>query len=302
MKIIADLGSNFVGYPHLKNAIHLAKAAGADAIKYQLYSEEELYGFGSSEYNFNPAWIPLLVLECEDHKIEFMCTIFSHKKVKMLSEHVKTFKVASSDMCYVELLKEIDKTGKPVIVSMGSHKEKEIEHALHLLNRPRVTLLYCEAAYPAKEINVGMIPILHNKFRVPVGLSDHSQDVITIPLAAKNAGAVVIEKHFNPFDLSTPDSGHALNLRQFTKMCNALKDNLKIVNVEPTTEEADMLLKYNRRAIAIKDIKKGDELVKWENFGMFRSKKPDATGGHAFSEYNGKIAPKDYKQGDAIYL
>lgn len=63
-----------------------------------------------------------------------------------------------------------------------------------------------------------------------------------------------------------------------------------------------MILRHNRRLIAIRDISRGDILSEGENFGIYRSLKDDT---HAFSpgmvaSVNGRGSKRDIKAGDGI--
>ena len=77
MKIIAEVGSNFSSEKDLIDSVEIAKSCGATAVKFQLFSECDLYGKGSETYNFNPKTLPQLKQKCLENDIELMCSAFS---------------------------------------------------------------------------------------------------------------------------------------------------------------------------------------------------------------------------------
>jgi N,N'-diacetyllegionaminate synthase len=85
--IIADIGSNHRGKLDLAiRAVQAAKDWGADVVKYQLYTHEELYGLpmpqpsqGDKVTGFQREWLEPVAKECERVGIEFMITAFSPK-------------------------------------------------------------------------------------------------------------------------------------------------------------------------------------------------------------------------------
>jgi sialic acid synthase SpsE len=311
-KIIADLGSNWKTKDELKNSIHLAKCAGADIIKFQSFCEKDLYGFGSTEYNLEPHLWRWLKEECDKKGIEFMCTVFNPELIPLLDEYVDRFKVSSGDMCYVKMLDAIRETGKPVIISTGSHHKNDIEMTIkHMTNDWQgqikidydITLMYCVAAYPANKAHLPLMLVMKRKFGHKVGFSDHTTSALTIPrMACRVCDAEYLEKHFNPFDYKdTPDAPHSLNLDDFRLMVDNIKGRYT-PGIGQTPEEKDMITKHNRRAIAIKDIKPGDHLIYGKNYGYYRSKVEDVEGMHCFRNIEGACSNKAFKQGQGINL
>jgi len=75
---------------------------------------------------------------------------------------------------------------------------KEIGETVRLLRKYNVPfiLMQCTSEYPCpyEDVNLGAIKTLKRKFRVPVGLSDHSLGIYTA-LGAVALGACAIEKH-----------------------------------------------------------------------------------------------------------
>jgi sialic acid synthase SpsE len=125
--------------------------------------------------------------------------------VDFLDEIAPIFKVASGEITWLELIRRIAATGKPMVVSTGLALESEIEAAVEavLSVRPAaradgsLMLMHCVTAYPTPEAqaNLANIRWLRDRFDLPVGYSDHTLGIKACELAVA-AGAVALEKHF----------------------------------------------------------------------------------------------------------
>jgi sialic acid synthase SpsE len=313
--IIAEVGSNWQTFEHAKDSISLAKNCGADAVKFQAFSYEALYGIpdtrpgSNGPYRTEPylplAWLPKLKEKAGACGIEFMCTAFSPELVKAVDPYVSVHKVASSDLSYPQLLQAVAKTGKPLLLSTGASSEGDIGAALETLGSEaagRSVLLYCVSAYPARTIDLRVMAAIGNRFGRLVGFSDHSPDIVGQPVAAADRGAVVIEKHFTAFpELDTPDRPHSLTPDEFKLMVDHIRGRRQPV-IGPTPEERAMLLRHNRRLIATRDIRANEVLEYGVNFGAYRSLEDDDRGlsPFAWEKVNHRKAAKPLQRGKGI--
>lgn len=309
--IIAEIGSNWTGFSECIDSIGMAKSVGANAVKFQLFSAEGLYGFVyPTRGELPPEWLPKLAEHAKALGIEFMCTAFSPELVEAVDPFVSVHKIASSDLSYPQLLKAVAKTGKPIILSTGGSSLGDVHMAVDCLGsaRDRTVLMYCNAAYPSTHHNLFKMQQLEQEFRMHVGFSDHSQDVIYAPLAALIFHrATVIEKHVTAFPLlDTSDREHSLTADDFKIMVDHLRGTVSVGEFNPSREEKPMFLRHNRRLIASKDITPGEPLAYGVNYGAFRSLKDDANGltpflwNHANYGPEGKRALTAIKQGDSL--
>lgn len=311
MKIIAEVGSNWESLDDCRHSIRIAKAVGADAVKFQFYNHYTLYGSGdglSSESAATPMvgvlptdWLPHLKETADREQMEFMCTAFSPEGLKIIDPFVKTHKVASSHLTHVRLLEAINQTKKPVYLSTGGSNFSDIKQALTFLPDCQVTLLHCVSAYPTQETNLKRIMSLAKTFNHPTGFSDHSLSIDDIPFQAQLLGASVLEKHFKDKECFSPDNGHSLNPDQFKRMVSYLKG-------ESTDSylgcENDMALKHNVRLIVTKTVKVGEILEENKNFGIYRSLVSDQKGLSPFliTKVHGTVAKREFSPGDSIGL
>jgi N,N'-diacetyllegionaminate synthase len=306
--IVAEVGSNWRTFEDCKNSIALAAKCGAHAVKFQAYTREALYGdlkpWGFSMPGTLPlAWLPKLKEKADACGIEFMCSAFSPELMEAVDPFVNCHKIASAEMTHVRMLEKARELGKPVILSTGASGEQDVKMALEVLGPPPTILMYCVAAYPANQVDLTVIETMREKFKVLVGYSDHTTDVLEIPYMAKIWNAVVLEKHVNFVGADGPDAPHSLDTDEFALMVSLLNGTIKSLGeIRPTKAETPMILRHNRRLIATRDIAEGDELREGQNFGIYRSLKDDT---HAFSpfmapEINGLRSRRAIKPGDGI--
>src|SRR3990167_1071022 len=106
--IIAEIGSNWTSFEEAKDSISFAKQAGADAVKFQAFRVEALYGFYDSQYGEHRAmggngelpleWLPKLKEKADACGIEFMCSAFSPELYDVVNPYVLVHKIASSEL------------------------------------------------------------------------------------------------------------------------------------------------------------------------------------------------------------
>ena len=299
--IIAEVGSNFKYFHDMILSIAQARQAGADAVKFQMFSDKDLYGHGSENYNFNPDCLPGLKSHADAQNIEFMCTAFSVEGLALVDPYVKRHKIASSEMEHWPLIKAALKTGKPLLISTGGHTYDEIQKTVDLVSGSDFTLLYCCNSYPSRCHDLNNIIKLSDTFSVNCGYSDHSIDIFTPYTAVEHYGAVVVEKHFtiDP-TMDTPDADHSLDPKQFKMMCELIHGDY--ILEMPNCEEQDAKYYFNRRLVAVRPINQGDALGFGENIDVHRSKHRSESGisPYDWELVHGKRATKGYKPGDAI--
>lgn len=112
---------------------------------------------------------------------------------------VPAYKIASSEIVDLPLIRLAASTGKPVIISTGMATLVEIGQAVAAAREAGdggIVVLGCTADYPASvdEAHVRTVPLLADAFSTVVGLSDHTPG-IGAALAAIALGASVVEKH-----------------------------------------------------------------------------------------------------------
>jgi N-acetylneuraminate synthase len=335
--IIAEAGSNWkagsrsADIKRAKRLIHVAAASGADAVKFQTFRAGTVYvqNAGNSSYleksgikksinkifeNLEMPYEMLAELSkyCAKQGILFMSSAFSVNDARAINRYVRIHKVASYELNHVRLLEYLAKTKKPILLSTGASNYDEIDFAVSLLKKHRVkkyALLQCTARYPAslESLNLSAIPEMKKRYKVPVGLSDHSLDPIIGPIMAVGLGARIIEKHFTlDKNLAGPDHKFALSPSELKKMVEAIRsaektfgDGIKHV----LKAEVELRNFAVRRIQAIKDIKKGDVLLEGKNIEVLRpGTRSRGAEARFLLKINGRKAKKSIKTGDGVRL
>lgn len=205
---IAEAGLNHNGDINIaKKLVDKAFESGADAIKFQTYKSEEFLAESSEYFKFfkNVELSYDEFKEISDYarskNITFFSAPFDIPSADFLNKiDVPCFKIASSDITNMPLIRHIAKMKKPMIISTGIGTIHEIEDAINwcfLEGNNQLILLHCVANYPAlpDETNLSVINALKTKFNLPVGYSDNGESTL-VDLSAVCFGANVIEKHF----------------------------------------------------------------------------------------------------------
>lgn len=244
--IIAEIGVNHNGIlPLALELIDVAVAAGADAVKFQKRSLENLYAKKYLE-NANSGektlryLLPILqrvelpeeayfkiVDYCKEKGITFLCSAFDAPSADFLdSLGVPAFKVASADMTNLPLLDHLVKKGKPLIISTGMSSMEEVEVTVNFLKERKAefALLHCNSTYPTafEDINLRFMEKLR-KFGVPVGYSGHERGIAVSTVAAA-LGACIIERHITlDRTMDGPDHAASLEPQGFKKMVRDIR-------------------------------------------------------------------------------
>ncbi len=206
--IIAEIGINHGGNIQLcKKMITAAKNSGADAVKLQSISPDNSYMRDTKSYedfknkNFNINQLKKLQYYCKKIGILFFTTpgdIETLFELKPLNLNI--FKISSGLFNNIPLIEEILKFNKPIILSTGMAKKKEIDQIYKIVKKKlgkNFALLKCTANYPCKDenVNISAISSLSNFYDCEIGYSDHTLDDLAVISAVSN-GASIIEKHF----------------------------------------------------------------------------------------------------------
>jgi N-acetylneuraminate synthase len=215
--VIAEVAQNHDGSLGTAHAyIDAVARAGADAVKFQthLAAAESTPGepwrvrFSPQDATRYDYWKRVeftaeqwrgLAAHAREKGLEFLSSPFSAEAVAMLEPlAMPAWKVGAGEITNLPLLEQMARSGRPVILSTGVASWEELDRAVEAVRRfdTPVAVMQCTTIYPCppERLGLNVIAELRERYRCPVGLSDHS-GTIYAGLAAAALGAELIEVH-----------------------------------------------------------------------------------------------------------
>lgn len=221
--VVAEMSGNHNG--SLERALSIVDAvaaSGAHAVKLQTYRPDtitvdadgpafrigqwhDLWGGERLYQLFERAhtpwdWHRPLFARAREHGLIPFSSPFDPTAVELLEKlDAPAYKIASSEIVDLPLIRLAAATGKPLIISTGMASVGEIHAAVAAARSAgcdQLAVLSCTASYPASpaESNLRSLPLLAAVTGAVTGLSDHTPGLGTA-LAAVAFGACLIEKH-----------------------------------------------------------------------------------------------------------
>ena len=288
--IVAEISANHnQSYEKAERLIELAKKAGADAVKLQTYTPDTMTIDCDNKYfrikdgpwkgqtlyqlykkAYTPwEWHAGLKKRADALGITFFSTPFDATSADFLEQlGVPAYKIASFEIVDIPLIRHVAAKGKPIIVSTGMATLDEVAEAVKTIKaagNDKIILLKCTSGYPAlpEEMNLVNIDLLSTRFKVPVGLSDHSMDSRVV-IAATAMGICLIEKHLTEKRSDGgPDAGFSLEPHEFKRMVEDVRITGKTMGkkgLRPSRGESQNLL-FRRSLFAVANVKKGERFT-----------------------------------------
>lgn len=289
--IIAEAGVNHNGSLELaKKLVDAAKAAGADAVKFQTFNSEDLVSkeadmatYQKKNTGKNETQLQMLKnLELKKYDFEelkkycdmtgilFLSTPHTEDSLGFLDKLMPLFKIGSGDLTNLPFLERVAKKGKPVILSTGMANLEEIREAYDTVKKynDRIVILHCTTSYPCpkSQVNLNAMITLKNEFGCLVGYSDHTSG-IEVSLMAASLGASVIEKHFTlDKNMEGPDHKSSIDPMELKELVSRIRDHdypaldktvLGRKDKKPTKDENEISKLVRKSIFASKDIPAG---------------------------------------------
>jgi N-acetylneuraminate synthase len=213
--VVAEIGINHNGsLDTARKLIAAAVLAGCEAVKFQkrsvevVYSREELARPRESPFGTTNADLKLgleLGVDgyraiddyCKTHEVLWLASCWDEASVDFIEQFdPPCYKIASASLTDDNLLRHHRRYGRPIILSTGMSSLAQIDHAVEVLGTGDLILMHCTSTYPSKleELNLRGIPVLRERYGVPVGYSGHELGLAT-SLAATVLGACMVERH-----------------------------------------------------------------------------------------------------------
>ena len=229
--VIAEIGINHNGdIAQAKKLIDVAAGAGWNAVKFQkrtidiVYSAEELSKprespFGTTNgdlkrgLEFGLEEYVEINRYCKEKNITWLASCWDEQSVDFIARFdPPCYKIASASLTDDNLLRYTRSKGKPILLSTGMSTLEQIDCAVDILGKNDLVILHSCSTYPAyyEELNLKVIPMLRQRYNVPVGYSGHETGLPS-SVAAAILGACIVERHIT-LDRSLWGSDHAASL------------------------------------------------------------------------------------------
>jgi len=175
------------------------------------------------------------------------------------------YKIASSEVTNLELIRSIAETGKPAIISTGLSMEDDISMAVDEFKRnsnAELVLFHCVSLYPLEPgmANLTRIKSLRERFGIDVGFSDHSRGSKTMVMAA-GLGTRIFEKHFTiDRNYDCPDKDVSMDPSEFAEMINLVENGIEMLgdgSISYGEDEAVVANAARRSLFAMREIPAG---------------------------------------------
>lgn len=262
--IVAEISCNHMGSLELaERLVTGAAVAGADAVKFQLYTPSDLtapvdwpeYTLQSGPWAGRPLWelydeartprewLPGLYELARSAGLIPFCSVFNAEDLPFLEElGTELYKIASAEANMGSLIRDCVDQGKPVLVSDGAFAVNP-DYAL-------IVPVRCVAEYPANAQSYGFADMA--KYAT-WGLSDHSTHA-SVWCAAAAMGASIIEAHLMLGGTMPLDAGHSLTTHEFSQLAHMARQAAYVAH---TSRVEWKLPEFSRRLVYARDIPAG---------------------------------------------
>ena len=326
--IVAEVGVNHNGSIAMaKKLIDVAKAAGADAVKFQMCDPAEMvvrstpkaaYQEKTAGHESHYDMLERLYFDVKEHKVLkayakkkdviFFSTPFSLKDARELIKlKMPAMKVGSSDTNNLPQLRVIASAHVPIIFSTGMSTLAEVKVSLAAIKKAGgrdIVVLHCTTAYPTadKDVNLRAMVTMRDTFRLPVGYSDHTPGT-DVAVAAVALGARVIEKHITlNKKFHGPDHFASLEPKEFAALVRAIRRTERILGtgIKGPTGGEKIIAKVARKSIVA-----SRNIPSWKKIELedLAYKRPGTGLPPSYAEkLVGKVARKDIQKDEKILM
>jgi N-acetylneuraminate synthase/N,N'-diacetyllegionaminate synthase len=244
--VVAEIGVNHNGDPaRAHELIDAAAIAGADCVKFQVFSSELVaapsaktarYQAASTAHDSQLEMIRALELpdralgdlrlHCDQVKVDFLATAFDDTSLDLVeSLDPVAHKIPSGEITNLRFVGKVGRLRRPVIMSTGMADSAEVDAAIESLGlRTSITLMHCVTAYPTPVTAANLLSItyLRDNTGRHVGWSDHTIGDTSAVMAVA-LGSRIFEKHITlDRRQSGPDHSASADPKQFSEYVASL--------------------------------------------------------------------------------
>lgn len=196
----------------------------------------------------------------KEFDFDFITEISDPRQLEVLDSVTDMYQIGTRNMYNYELLKEINKYEKPVLLKRGFSAtiDEWLGAASYFSNLKNNEIILCERGVRSFDnklrnmLDLGSVIYLkkNSPYKVVVDPSHsmgHAKYVREASYAALCAGAdgLLIETHPTP-QAALSDKDQALSLEEFQELSNTVKELLSVFNKELFTHNQDLLGKNNK--------------------------------------------------------
>lgn len=230
--LIAEIGGNHEGdFDYALKLTDLAIESGADYIKYQVYSGDSLVSrlegaqrnAHFKKFELSREQFIALAERCQAADTGFMASVWNIDYLSWIDEYMSIYKIGSGDLTAYPVIREIAKTGKPIILSTGLATLQEVLDTIDFIQtfddryrRPEfLSILQCTSMYPIpyEDANLSVMTLLKQATQLPTGYSDHTEGSTALEIAVA-MGAEILEFHFTDEREGKEFRDHKVSLTQ----------------------------------------------------------------------------------------
>ena len=234
------VGRRFARRPHeFEEAVEAGAAAVARGVGGAYKPRTSPYAFQGMQFE----GLKLLKEAKEVAGLPIVSEIMSASHIDMFNQYVDVFQVGARNMQNFEMLKELGKVDKPILLKRGlaNTLEELLMSAEYIMSGGNENVILCERGvrtfetYTRNTLDISAIPALKKMTHLPVVIDPShacgmSWMVEPLAKAAVAAGAdgLIIEVHNNP-KKALCDGQQSLTIEQYEHLVNKIK---KIADIE----------------------------------------------------------------------
>ncbi len=232
-------------YEQIMEAAHAVKQCGAQFLRGGAFKPR------TSPYAFQGLEEEGLKLLLEAKKatgLQLITEVTCDKAVELSMPYVDMFQIGARNVQNFQLLKEVGKSKKPVLLKRGSSTtiDEWLNAAEYIMSEGNYNVVLCERGIRTFEtatrntLDLSAVPVAKNTCHLPVIVdpshaAGKSKYVIPLSRAAIAAGAdgLIVEVHPNPM-CALSDAAQQLNPKEFDSLCKDISKLAPILEREFT--------------------------------------------------------------------
>lgn len=172
----------------------------------------------------------------EKYDLRIITEVMDPRHLDLVAEYADILQIGARNMHNYELLKELGRIDRPVMLKRGfmSTLEEFLYSAEYILSRGNCNVILCERGIRTFEkwtrntLDISAVPIIKNETHLPI-IVDISHALgrtdITVPIAraalAAGADGIMVETHYNPA-VALSDGDQQLSLEAFENLYKAI--------------------------------------------------------------------------------